>query len=237
MSLDLISALKAPWRKDFGFARLFLGCLSMGVPILCFVPMGYVAEYINKMMNGNDELGNIFQHGSKSFVIGLKLFLGLLLLAIPYFLVILILAFVLGDNHPFLHQAIGLVLELIFAFICTIMIISFSCDFKILSMVDFQRAINIVKENPTKALMMGLFVLLISIIYSIVFIVPAILFAIIVPMSISLRLPVIIPAILVIIAIILVFILIFASIISMYNISGQYARESQYIQSIKKELA
>ena len=236
MSIDLIGALKAPWRKDCGFARLFLGGLCMLIPFLAFVPIGYIAEYLNKLINGKDELGNIFQHGSKSFVIGGKLFIGFLLLNIPYFLMYLILAMCLSENHPFAYMGLSSLISIIWSLIAMLMLLCFGIDLKILSAVDFERAINIVKEAPSKVFIMLLLSFIVSIIYSFATIIPYIacflfagIFAAIglAPLSI----------ILVIIGIIILLTIGFAMSIAMYNIMGQYARESQYIQSIKKELA
>lgn len=235
MSLDLVGALKAPWQKDCGFARIFLGGLCMMIPFLAFVPMGYLAEYLNKLINGKEELGNIFQHGSKSFVIGAKMFLGFVLLNIPYFLIYGILVFALSEKHPILYLGLISLLSLVWCVIPVIMMLSFATDFKILSAVDFDRAVKIIKENPVKIFVAVLLSIVISIVYSLLLAIPYIASFAFAGIAVGMGLYLLAP-VFVIAGLAILFTITFAMCVSIYNILGQFARESQYIQAIKQEL-
>ena len=223
MSSHIAGAIKAPWREDCGLARLFLGGLCMIIPILCFVPIGYNSEYLNKMMNGKDYLGNIFQNGSKSFVIGAKKFIGEFLLIIPFLLIGYILTMIL-HNTPIVYIITRILLNILCACITFIMYISFACDFKILSMVDFGRAYNIAKESPKKLLIMLIQLSIIYIIYGMLILIASLIATLI-------------PIIGKIIAIVFLPSLFFAIFISTNNLIGQFSGKSAYIQSIKQDLA
>ena len=52
MYLDIAKAFKAPWNRDGGFARMFLGGLVSCIPILNLVTGGYLVEYLGRLIKG-----------------------------------------------------------------------------------------------------------------------------------------------------------------------------------------
>lgn len=222
MSITVREALKRPWQKDAGYLRMFLGGLCLFVPILCFVPMGYISEYLNKMMNNKDYLGNIFQNGKKCFIIGVKQFIGSILLAIPFVIINYILTMLL-QNYIVIHILAQITLNIIWGYITFVMCISFACDFQILSMVDFERAQKIIKEAPKKLILTYLKVILACIVYAILLIIASIIAPLI-------------PIIGIIIYIAICPTLLFAAITATSQITGKFASGSTLIQSIKQDL-
>lgn len=231
MSIDLIKALKSPWQKDGGFARMLLGGLVLAVPILWFVALGYLIEYLNKMINGKEELGSLFAHGSKSFIIGFKYFIGLILLIIPFAIFDFIIKTMIGESNPIIYWIIFNFLQIVFMIICFMMTINFALDYKVFSMVDFQRASLILKDNVGPFIIAFIFNALVQFVYMIPLIIGCIILPVIAAMFIVMP---IIPLIFVLILIVMAITLLFSSLVASFNVIGQFAKESPAIEEMKR---
>lgn len=231
MSIDLVKAIKSPWQKDGGIARMILGGLVLAIPILWFVSLGYLIEYINKIINGNEELGNVFKHGSRSFVIGFKYFVGLILLLIPFLIIDFIFNMIMADRHPVIYWCLFNLLQIIFMVISFMMTINFALDYKVLSMVDFQRALLLIKGNVLQFIIAFIFNSLVQVVYMIPLI---ILVFIVCALAVAVAVVPLISIILILLMIITAIALIFASLIASYNVMGQFAKESPAIEQMKQ---
>ena len=226
MSIDIAKAFKAPWNKDGGAARMFLSGLVSLIPILNFVTCGYLVEYLNRFINGQEHLGNIFQHGSKSFVTGFKYIVGVILLAIPFIILEIILYFIFAKSSSLLYNLLGNILSLLYSIIILLMTINFAKSNKILSMVDFEEAYNLINSKDKVINFVILFVLtfVVQIVYSIPICIIAVIAGLI--CALFIKSAMLVAILLIIIALIAILMLAFAMVVTMFNMMGQFARNS-----------
>ena len=230
MYLDIAKAFKAPWAKDGGFSRMFLGGLVSCIPILNLVTGGYLVEYLGRIINGNEQLGNIFQHGGKSFVTGFKYVVGIILFAIPFVIIELILYMALGKSAAGLCMLLGNLLSLVYSIMLILLSINFAKNTKILAMVDFQAAFSLIntKDKAINFLILYIMNIVVYIVYSI----PIIIIALIAGFLgvLFTQLAAFISIILFIIAGVLVLALAFSMAVTIINMIGQFAQKSIEIQ-------
>ena len=226
MYLDIVKAFKSPWNKDGGAARMFLGGLVSIIPILNFITCGYLVEYLSRFINGDENLGNIFQHGGKSFVTGFKYIVGVILLAIPFIIMEIIFYLIFAKSSSFLYSMLGNILSLLYSLMITLMTINFAKTNKILSMVDFQSACNLINSKD-KAINFAILFLMTTV-TQIVFAIPICIIAFIVGLisALFIKSAMLVVILLIIIAFIAVLMLAFAMAVTMFNMMGQFARNS-----------
>ncbi len=232
MSIDIVKAIKAPWQNGGGFWRMFLGALVFCIPILGFISQGYLMEYLKNVSEGKDELKNIFEHGSQSFVIGFKYIVGFILLLIPFAVLMFICALLMGKDNRLILELIYQVLNIIFMLVLFVMTVNFCTDHKIASFLDFKSGVSIIKESPVKFIIACLFSFVVQILYTLCLVVVGIVLAILVPLFIK------IPLFGIILVLVMIFFagaFMFASAVATTNIMGQYAAESAYITQRKQQ--
>ncbi len=210
MSIDFKKALKAPASIDGWGLKLFIGGLINLVPILNFATMGYWVEYLINFMNGKEELpGGVSDNMNTNFITGAKMIVGCIILGIIFLLITFVASLVLA-KLKFLALIIVTLLELVMVFTTLFLVMSFAVDKKILSMLDFNRAIQITKDNPY-TLNYILYTLLLIIIYSAIMLVVGMTG----------------------VGLVLVPFLSFAMGISMYNLMGQYIQSSPHLAELR----
>ena len=210
MSIDFKKALKAPASIDGWGLKLFIGGLINLVPILNFATMGYWVEYLINFMNGKDELpGGASDNLNTNFITGAKMIVGCIILGIIFLLITFVVSIVLA-KLKFLALIIVTLLELVMMFATLFLVMSFAVDKKILSMLDFNRAIQITKDNPY-TLNYILYTLLLIIIYSAIMLVVGFTG----------------------VGLVLLPFISFAMGISMYNLMGQYVQSSPHLAELR----
>ena len=210
MSIDFKKALKAPASIDGWGLKLFIGGLINLVPILNFATMGYWVEYLINFMNGKDELpGGASDNLNTNFITGAKMIVGCIILGIIFLLITFVVSIVLA-KLKFLALIIVTLLELVMMFATLFLVMGFAVDKKILSMLDFNRAIQITKDNPY-TLNYILYTLLLIIIYSAIMLVVGFTG----------------------VGLVLLPFLSFAMGISMYNLMGQYIQSSPHLAELR----
>ncbi len=232
MSIDIVRAIKAPWQNGGGFWRMLLGALVFCVPILGFISQGYLVEYLKKVSEGREQLGNIFEHGSQSFVTGFKYFVGWVLLFIPVGILVFIFAMLIGKDSKFMLESIYQGINIIFMIVVFIMTISFCTDFKISSFLNFKNGYLIIKENPTKFIVACAFSILVQLFYILCIAVAGIVLAFFIPLLMQIPL---FGIILVIAMIFLTGAIMFANAVAITHIMGQFAAESKYFAQLKQQ--
>ncbi len=210
MSIDFKKALKAPASIDGWGLKLFIGGLINLVPILNFATMGYWVEYLINFMNGKDELpGGASDNLNTNFITGAKMIVGCIILGIIFLLITFVVSIVLA-KLKFLALIIVTLLELVMMFATLFLVMGFAVDKKILSMLDFNRAIQITKDNPY-TLNYILYTLLLIIIYSAIMLVVGFTG----------------------VGLVLLPFISFAMGISMYNLMGQYVQSSPHLAELR----
>ena len=210
MSIDFKKALKAPASIDGWGLKLFIGGLINLVPILNFATMGYWVEYLINFMNGKEELpGGVSDNMNTNFITGAKMIVGCIILGIIFLLITFVASLVLA-KLKFLALIIVTLLELVMMFATLFLVMGFAVDKKILSMLDFNRAIQITKDNPY-TLNYILYTLLLIIIYSAIMLVVGFTG----------------------VGLVLLPFLSFAMGISMYNLMGQYIQSSPHLAELR----
>lgn len=210
MSIDFKKALKAPASIDGWGLKLFIGGLINLVPILNFATMGYWVEYLINFMNGKDELpGGASDNLNTNFITGAKMIVGCIILGIIFLLITFVASLVLA-KLKFLALIIVTLLELVMMFATLFLVMGFAVDKKILSMLDFNRAIQITKDNPY-TLNYILYTLLLIIIYSAIMLVVGFTG----------------------VGLVLLPFISFAMGISMYNLMGQYVQSSPHLAELR----
>ncbi len=230
MNIDIIKAIKAPWAKDGGFARMFLGGLVSCIPILNFVTGGYLVEYLDRLINGREELGNIFKNGSASFVIGFKYFVGAILLAVPFVLIELILYMAFAKSAAGLYMLLCNILSFVNSILLILLSINFARNTKILAMVDFQAAFSLINTKDKAINFLILYIM--NIVVYIVYIIPIfiiVLFAGLIG-ALFLKSAAFLAIILFIIAAVIIVALAFAMMVTITNMIGQFAQKSLALQ-------
>lgn len=230
MSIDIVRAIKSPWQKDGGLFRMFLGGLVYCIPFLGFIAQGYLMEYLKKVSEGEEKLGNIFEHGAKSFVIGFKYFIGFMLILIPFIIFTFVLGLLVCQNSQILTELILQIFNIVLMIFITILSIIFTTDFKIESFLNLNAAMSLIKENPVKFVIALVFSFVVQLIYTILAGLIGVILAILGPIFAKIPL---IAILLVVSAIFFLGVFIFASLVSTMNILGQYAYESSYIKTLK----
>ena len=212
MSIDFVKALKAPASIEGWGLKLLIGGIIYLVPILNFVTMGYFVEYLVNFMNGKEELpGGSSDNMKTNFITGAKMIVGCLLLGIISFIIVFVISLLVA-KLKFVGLIILLLIEIALIFTALFLTMSFAVDKKILSMIDFKRAMMIIKGN-SDTLYFILYTLLLFVIYLAIFLALAISkFGIILTPFFS-----------------------FAMGISMYNLMGQYIQKSNYLAEIKAQ--
>ena len=212
MSIDFVKALKAPASIEGWGVKLLIGGIIYLVPILNFVTMGYFVEYLVNFMNGKEELpGGSSDNMKTNFITGAKMIVGCLLLGIISFIIVFVISLLVA-KLKFVGLIILLLIEIALIFTALFLTMSFAVDKKILSMIDFKRAMMIIKGN-SDTLYFILYTLLLFVIYLAIFLALAISkFGIILTPFFS-----------------------FAMGISMYNLMGQYIQKSNYLAEIKAQ--
>ena len=210
MSIDFKKALKAPASIDGWGLKLFIGGLINLVPILNFATMGYWVEYLINFMNGKEELpGGVSDNMNTNFITGAKMIVGCIILGIIFLLITFVASLVLA-KLKFLALIIVTLLELVMMFATLFLVMGFAVDKKILSMLDFNRAIQITKDNPY-TLNYILYTLLLIIIYSAIMLVVGFTG----------------------VGLVLLPFISFAMGISMYNLMGQYVQSSPHLAELR----
>lgn len=210
MSIDFKKALKAPASIDGWGLKLFIGGLINLVPILNFATMGYWVEYLINFMNGKEELpGGVSDNMNTNFITGAKMIAGCILLGIIFLLITFVVSLVFA-KLKFLALIIVTLLELVMMFATLFLVMGFAVDKKILSMLDFNRAIQITKDNPY-TLNYILYTLLLIIIYSAIMLVVGFTG----------------------VGLVLLPFISFAMGISMYNLMGQYVQSSPHLAELR----
>ena len=212
MSIDFVKALKAPASIEGWGLKLLIGGIIYLVPILNFVTMGYFVEYLVNFMNGKEELpGGSSDNMKTNFITGAKMIVGCLLLGIISFIIVFVISLLVA-KLKIVGLIILLLIEIALIFTALFLTMSFAVDKKILSMIDFKRAMMIIKGN-SDTLYFILYTLLLFVIYLAIFLALAISkFGIILTPFFS-----------------------FAMGISMYNLMGQYIQKSNYLAEIKAQ--
>lgn len=206
MSIDLQKALKAPMQIDGWLLKVFIGGLVYLVPILCFAAFGYWLQCLLSELNGKPQLpGGPTDNLSKNFVTGLKLFVGYVIIGIAAGLAVGLISVILSKMQ-IVAALITLVLEIAAMFAAIFLTLSFAMDRKILSMLDVQRTMQIMKGHPDTVNFIVQMILL-SLIY----------FAVIILCCIT------------VVGIVLAPFISYMWGISMYNLMGQYLKGSPYI--------
>ena len=230
MSIDIVKAFKAPWAKDGGFARMFLGGLVFCIPILNFITVGYLMEYLNRLINGKEELGNIFQHGSKSFVTGFKYIVGFILFLAIFIAIVIIVHLLFAKSVPFIFNLLIDLLSFVCSLFIFLMMINFAKSNKILSIIDFKQAYNLINSKDKAINFVILFIM--NIVVQIVYLIPISIIAVICAfIGVMLFKSVMFVSILLfMIALIIVLALHFAMVVTMFNMIGQFAQKSLALQ-------
>ncbi len=231
MSIDIAKAFKAPWNRDGGFARMFLGGLVSGIPILNFVTFGYLMEYLNRLINGKEELGNIFQHGSKSFVTGFKYIVGLILFFAFFVAGEIIVHLLFAKSVPFISSLLINLLSFVCSLFLILMMINFAKDNKILSMIDFKQAYSLINSKDKAINFVILFIMIIVV--QIVYIIPISIIAVICALigAMLFKSVMFVALLLFMIALVIVLApLSFAMVVTMFNMIGQFAQKTLALQ-------
>ena len=163
-------------------------------------------------MNGKEELpGGSSDNMKTNFITGAKMIVGCLLLGIISFIIVFVISLLVA-KLKIVGLIILLLIEIALIFTALFLTMSFAVDKKILSMIDFKRAMMIIKGN-SDTLYFILYTLLLFVIYLAIFLALAISkFGIILTPFFS-----------------------FAMGISMYNLMGQYIQKSNYLAEIKAQ--
>ena len=212
MSLDLVKALKAPTLAQNWVVKLIIGAILFCIPFANFITLGYLVKALQNFINKEDKLPEYNDMGSL-FVLGFKLFVGSILFALPFVILVFALTLCLSKSGALLSFLI-LVIEVLAGFLGMIMLASFAMDEKILSMVDFSRLIKFFKDNTA-----GTISLIINMV--IIYIVYAVLFAI---------------SCLLIVTVVLLPFISYALLLTVYNLVGQFAAEAPKLEEIKSQI-
>ena len=208
MSMDFSKSLKATFCGEGWFLKLIIGGILFCIPIVNFIVFGYFVKYLKNVVDGKDSLPEFSDIG-KLFVTGLKFIIGGILLFIPLILLVLIFSFLFSKN-AMLSMAINALLEIAYTLLSLLMIANFSIDEKILSMVDFQRAFLLLKENSN----IGSFILYLVAIY-----VVSIIITVICAVTM--------------VGLILVPFVMYAVTLMLYNLLGQFTQNAPKLAEVK----
>ena len=212
MSLDLVKALKAPTLAQNWVVKLIIGAILFCIPFANFITLGYLVKALQNFINKEDKLPEYNYMGSL-FVLGFKLFVGSILFALPFVIVVFAVTLCLSNSGALLSFLL-LLIEVLAGFLGMIMLASFAMDEKILSMVDFSRLIKLFKDNTA-----GTISLIINMV--IIYIVYAVLFAI---------------SCLLIVTVVLLPFISYALLLTVYNLVGQFAAEAPKLEEIKSQI-
>lgn len=208
MSLDFTKALKAPMSADGWVVKLIIGGILACIPIVNIIVLGYVIQYLTDVINKKETLPE-FTNIGKMFVTGLKAVVGSILLSIPLLLVMFIIALLFGEAKG-MATIFFYLLEILYGFISVIMIGNFAIDQKILSIVNFSRALLLLKNNPN-LISFILYLIVTNIVYGIIMVI----------------------CFFTIIGIILVPFIAFAMLLSIYNLVGQFIQNAPHLEEAK----
>ena len=145
MGLDLVKALKAPFSSEGWIAKLLVGGILLCIPIANFITMGYFVKYAKNLLNKDESLPSYSSMGNL-FSSGVKLFIGSIILGIPVMLLCFIISMLFSES-VFVSTLLVYLVYFVYYFIAMVLIIRFSLDEKILSMIDFQSAFDIFNGN------------------------------------------------------------------------------------------
>lgn len=206
--MDLVAALKAPFSGEGWVKKLIIVGLLFLVPIVNFATMGYFVKYLKNVLNGEEKTPEFSDFGGL-FVTGLKVFLGSILLFIPFILLCFVIGMLFAKAEN-IASLIVYVLYFVYYFVAYVLLARFAMDEKILSMVDFASAIKLISGNKN-ILMFILFLFALGLVYGIVTTVCCVT----------------------LVGIILVPFLIFAAMISNFNLIGQFVKGSPNFEEVK----
>ena len=114
---------------------------------MSFAAIGYWLQCLLSELNGKPQLpGGPTDNLSKNFVTGLKLFVGYVIIGIAAGLVVGLISVILSKMQ-IVAALITLVLEIATMFAAIFLTLSFAMDRKILSMLDVQRTMQIMKGH------------------------------------------------------------------------------------------
>ena len=212
MSLDFSAALKAPASVQGWFVKILIGGILMCIPIVNFIVFGYLIRYIKNVIDKNEILPEYSDIG-ELFVTGFKGLIGIILLYIPLILITIIIGLLFSKSAS-LAMILNYLIEIVYGFITMIMVANFAIDKKILSMVGFNRAALLFKNNPNIGSLI-LYLIAVNIIYGIVATVCAIT----------------------VIGIILVPFIVFAMMITLYNLIAQFVQNAPCLEEVKAQAA
>lgn len=208
MGLDLVKALKAPFSAEGWVSKLLVGGILICIPIVNFITMGYMVKYGKNLLNKDESLPSYSNIGDL-FVSGIKLFIGSIILSIPVMLLCFIIS-MLFSKTVFVSTLLIYLIYFVYYFIAMVLMIRFSLDEKILSMIDFQSAFDIFNGNKNLLSFILLFIAS-SLAYGIVVTICCIT----------------------IIGVILVPFLVYASLLSLYNLSAQFVVSAPKFEEVK----
>ena len=208
MGLDLSKALKAPISAQGWVGKIVIGGILLCIPIVNIIVFGYIIKYLTQVINKDERLPEFSDIGNL-FVTGLKAIIGSILLSIPMILITVIIS-ILSDGFSSATTLIIYLLEIIYGFISLIMIGNFAIDQKILSMVGFNRAALLVKDNSSLVPFI-LYLIILNILYGVILTVCAVT----------------------IIGIILVPFGALAMFLSLYNLVGQFIQNAPHLEEAK----
>ena len=206
--MDLVKAIKAPFSGQDWIKKLIIGGILFMIPIVNFAMVGYVIKYLKNILNGNESTPEISDFGAL-FVTGIKAFVGSLLLFIPFGIICIIIGMLFSDAQ-IVANLIVYVFYIVYYFVAYILMARFAMDEKILSMIDFASVGKLLAGNKN-TLLFVLFVIALGIVYGVVTTVCIATF----------------------IGWVLIPFIILASMLSIFNLLGQFVKSSPNFEEVK----
>lgn len=166
MKLDFIEALKAPFKQGWFLKSIGAGIILL-IPIVNLFVFGFTIKYVKNISNRINEIPKITD---KTFITGFKFCIGSILLTLPMILLTELTTKTAGQSltaAKLFFDTITIIVSIATTAIMPAMILNFSNNEKITSMIDISIGIAIIKRNIGSYFMMLLYAFLLLVIYSI----------------------------------------------------------------------
>lgn len=207
MSLDFVKAIKAPFSGQDWIKKLIIGGILFMIPIVNFAMAGYTIKYLKNILNGNESTPDFSDFGGL-LVTGIKAFVGSLLLFIPFGIICFIIGMLFSDEP--INVNLIYTLYIVYYLVAYIFMARFAMDEKILSMIDFASVGKLLAGNNNTLSFVSFFIAL-GFVYCIVTIVCCIT----------------------VIGFVLIPFIILASMLSIFNLTGQFVKNSPNFEEVK----
>ena len=178
MSIDIGRALKAPFSANSWFLKVVLGGIFLCIPIVNFIVLGYFIRTFQKTVQGDSCLPE-FDNMGKLFSLGARFVGAMIILALPFYLlgVVIYLALTMSVSYSDVRQLVTILgylnivynlISVVIGVVTLFMTCCFASDEKVLSIIDFQRARLLFKDNTKGVITLLISVIAVNIIYMVI---------------------------------------------------------------------